>query len=506
MGSDIAGFGNQNPWAKEDVQKTQPPSSTSQPNVANSPETTKAGAFGPTLLKSIGPLSSGEGADFEATVAHTSTNNPVKDLAVQTLTRDDRAVAQNPMALPSPDKDGFLPGEAEAIKAYLESHKADFAALQAPTVIRREGEGLARSLLVFRQEDGAIKAYALLKQKGGIRILGEGGFKKATWALDMETGQRKVFLTERSEIELLRLPSKLNEMTSVPDSISDDEVKFMKKYFGSVVVVDYTHKDSLILIEDPLKGRPKRGLLVEAMTGGSMHSYVSFELADGTWHAADKTMPDQQTLSILSDVSDVLSNMHANGDMYLDLNLENIMIDKDGKGRLVDFSFSRNKNANPLDKIVGTPFYRAPEQSLTDNIAKTDEKADVWSIGMVIYDMLQHKEGKAAYELGYFADKDMAGAKPDDNPFDFHCWPKRIVRDNQENIIEAKGSTLQDIQGALDDWKAQNLPNRAIEGSPDWIIDKCMQLRPKDRISMDKVRDALNKLKSQGDEPGTIAA
>ncbi|OHT04009.1 AGC family protein kinase [Tritrichomonas foetus] len=69
--------------------------------------------------------------------------------------------------------------------------------------------------------------------------------------------------------------------------------------------------------------------------------------------------------------------------VHRDLKLENILLDKDKRIRIIDFGFSRFFEDNELmDEMVGSPAYVAPEIALGN---KYDSSVDVWSMGVILY-------------------------------------------------------------------------------------------------------------------------
>lgn len=77
--------------------------------------------------------------------------------------------------------------------------------------------------------------------------------------------------------------------------------------------------------------------------------------------------------------------MHNNEIIHRDLKPANILI-KDGVCKISDFGFAKNTKKNTfLRSIVGTPLYMSPQ--LLKGTRYTS-KADLWSIGLIYYEML----------------------------------------------------------------------------------------------------------------------
>ena len=78
--------------------------------------------------------------------------------------------------------------------------------------------------------------------------------------------------------------------------------------------------------------------------------------------------------------------MHSNGYIHRDLKLENILLDKDGYIKIIDFGISRKINPNEDAKtFAGTSEQMAPEMI---NKKGYDKSVDWWAVGIMIYMML----------------------------------------------------------------------------------------------------------------------
>jgi serine/threonine-protein kinase len=103
-------------------------------------------------------------------------------------------------------------------------------------------------------------------------------------------------------------------------------------------------------------------------------------------------LPVAETLSLLIELADALAYAHGHGVIHRDIKPENVLL-SGAHATLADFGVSRALSAATGDArlttaglILGTPAYMAPEQIMGD--ATADARADLYSLGLVAYEML----------------------------------------------------------------------------------------------------------------------
>lgn len=91
--------------------------------------------------------------------------------------------------------------------------------------------------------------------------------------------------------------------------------------------------------------------------------------------------------SIGKQVCDGLSEAHSLGVVHRDLKPQNIMIDKGGNAKIMDFGIARSikeKGITGPSMLIGTPEYMSPEQVEAKEI---DQRSDIYSLGVILYEM-----------------------------------------------------------------------------------------------------------------------
>jgi len=95
-----------------------------------------------------------------------------------------------------------------------------------------------------------------------------------------------------------------------------------------------------------------------------------------------------KSVSIARQICEGLSEAHSVGVVHRDLKPGNIMIDKDGNARIMDFGIARSLKAEGITSvgvIIGTPEYMSPEQV---EEKATDQRSDIYSLGVILYEMM----------------------------------------------------------------------------------------------------------------------
>ncbi|MDF1812646.1 MAG: protein kinase [Verrucomicrobiales bacterium] len=98
-------------------------------------------------------------------------------------------------------------------------------------------------------------------------------------------------------------------------------------------------------------------------------------------------IPFQDGFSMLRQICDGLAYAHSRDLVHLDIKPANILIDDEGIVKIVDFGLARIIGESPAQSSIGgTALYSAPET--INNKTGIDQRADIYSLGIVIYQLL----------------------------------------------------------------------------------------------------------------------
>ena len=124
------------------------------------------------------------------------------------------------------------------------------------------------------------------------------------------------------------------------------------------------------------------------------HNSIVMEYVEGTtlaqWMEGKERIPVELVKQWILELCDILEYLHNNRPpiLYLDLKPENIMIQEEGKLRLIDFGSVQYKYQ--IKKLSGTIGY-APKELINREKDKIDEQSDIYSLGMVFHYLLTGK-------------------------------------------------------------------------------------------------------------------
>jgi serine/threonine-protein kinase len=122
------------------------------------------------------------------------------------------------------------------------------------------------------------------------------------------------------------------------------------------------------------------------------YPYIVFEYVKGETLkqriARVGALDTQDAIAYAIEVARGLSVAHARNMVHRDIKPQNVLIDEEGRAKLTDFGISRQLEQDGVTatgRVLGTTDYVAPEQAMGHSV---DPRSDVYSLGVVLYEML----------------------------------------------------------------------------------------------------------------------
>jgi eukaryotic-like serine/threonine-protein kinase len=122
------------------------------------------------------------------------------------------------------------------------------------------------------------------------------------------------------------------------------------------------------------------------------HPYIVFEYVDGETlkQRIERVgpLPVDEATAYAIEIGRGLAAAHARRLVHRDVKPQNVLIDSEGRAKVTDFGIARSLEADGLTqtgRVLGTTDYVSPEQAMGRGV---DARTDVYSLGVLLYEML----------------------------------------------------------------------------------------------------------------------
>lgn len=227
--------------------------------------------------------------------------------------------------------------------------------------------------------------------------------------------------------------------------------------------------------------------------------YIAMECVDGEdlrSRIARGPLDMETSLDLCVQVADALGAAHRHGLLHCDIKSSNIVSTPDGQVKVLDFGLARNTSTTPLGQtrsasgasvssrvsgdsssleclragadVFGTPGYMSPEQILGESL---DRGTDVFSLAVVLYEMLTGNKPFAAHNLSDYA-RAVRNSEPlplsaylEDVPLELESIMRRgLARERDQRY-----TTANEMKAALSGLRAKleyRVPRGPVHGPP----------------------------------------
>ena len=249
------------------------------------------------------------------------------------------------------------------------------------------------------------------------RVLGQGGFGitylARNTAFDIDVAIKEFFMKDENE----RDGSSVTMPNSTKTELFDGQKEKFKKEAKRMFAIKNEH---IIGVSD---------LFEENGTAYYVMDYVNGENLAERLKRRGKPMTEQEVRGILPQILDALKSVHDAGIWHLDLKPANIMLDKFGNVKLIDFGASKQLNAQKGGATTSTAISYtngyAPREQMEQNYDKFGPWTDIYALGATLYNLLTNKRPPLPTDI----DDDVTVDKHESLPF------PNSVSDNIKTLV-----------------------------------------------------------------------
>lgn len=176
-----------------------------------------------------------------------------------------------------------------------------------------------------------------------------------------------------------------------------------------------------------------------------------------------------QSLHIIEQVLEALGYAHQHGIIHRDIKPANVILLDDKNIKIADFGIAKldDTEFTQTGKVIGTPSYMSPEQCKGLHV---DGRSDLYSVGLLLYELLTGKKATAVHHNGSFAQvmKGFTPDKPDtSDPKTIHLFNsiiKKALAEDQDQRYQTAEAFLEEIRHLRAEHSATRKKN------PFWIL------------------------------------
>ncbi|MGN0453214.1 MAG: Stk1 family PASTA domain-containing Ser/Thr kinase [Ruminococcus sp.] len=156
--------------------------------------------------------------------------------------------------------------------------------------------------------------------------------------------------------------------------------EFIRRFKNESKAIAVLSHPNIVKVYDVSFGDMIQYIVMEYIDGITLKEYIN-QQGSLTW---------KETVHLITQILKALSHAHSKGVVHRDIKPQNMMLLSDGTIKVTDFGIARfsNSTRTMTEQAIGSVHYIAPEQAKGDI---TDGKTDIYSLGVMMYEMLTGK-------------------------------------------------------------------------------------------------------------------
>lgn len=154
--------------------------------------------------------------------------------------------------------------------------------------------------------------------------------------------------------------------------------EFRRRFKNESKAIAVLSHPNIVKVYDVSFGETLQYIVMEYVEGITLKEYIEQQ----------KVLPWPEAVNFTTQILRALQHAHDKGIVHRDIKPQNIMLLKNGTIKVTDFGiarFSRGETRTMTESAIGSVHYISPEQARGDI---TDDKADIYSVGVVLYEMV----------------------------------------------------------------------------------------------------------------------
>ncbi len=259
-----------------------------------------------------------------------------------------------------------------------------------------------------------------------IRSIGEGGMANVYLAYD-------IILERKVAVKILR------------GDLAEDE-KFVRRFQREAISASSLNHPNIVEVYDVGEDNGKYFIVMEYVEGKTLKQLIKKRGA----------LTLAEVVDIMLQLTSAIAHAHNSYIIHRDIKPQNVIILEDGRVKIMDFGIAAQLNSGELtqtNSVMGTVYYLPPEQA---NGNATTTKSDIYSLGILMYELVVGKvpfRGDSPVEV---AIKQMKESIPDivsynpDIPQSIENIILKAAAKNPKNRYETAMEMHEDLKTALD--------------------------------------------------------
>lgn len=160
-----------------------------------------------------------------------------------------------------------------------------------------------------------------------------------------------------------------------------DNEEFCRRFRNESRAIALLNHPNIVKIFDVCNSPTLQYIVMEYIDGISLKDYIEQQ----------RVVRVKEAVHFTTQILRALMQAHSKGIVHRDIKPQNIMLLSNGQIKVTDFGIARlstSRTSTITDKAIGSVHYIAPEQARGAN---TDARADLYSVGVMLYEMLTGK-------------------------------------------------------------------------------------------------------------------